>query len=144
MSFLHTLRSRKTWIGLGCAVLTALALVALGALLLVKGVVPQSAQRSWIFASYALSGLAGAWIGSRRGKGTLASALTVAALFLAVISFISLLFPEGGRFGAGGWQFALCTLAGALLGGVLRAGKSSKSPRRKRLPAARRAPARSR
>ncbi|MBO4854598.1 MAG: hypothetical protein J5482_05635 [Oscillospiraceae bacterium] len=144
MSVMRTLRGKRTWIALGCAVLTAAALLALGALLMVKGVISQEMQRNWIFGSYGLAGLTGAWIGSERGKGTLSAALTVAALFLVVICAASLLFPEGGRFGAGGWQFALCILAGSLLGGVLRAGKKGRAPRRKRSPAVRRVPLKSR
>ena len=140
MSFFHTLRSKRTWIALGFALLTAWILLALGALLMVKGVISQEIQGGWIYASYILAGVVGAWVGSQRGKGALTAALTVAALLLVTVCAVSLLVPGGGRFDTGLWQFAVSILSGSVLGGVLRAGKKGNAKRRKRPAVMRRAP----
>ena len=44
---------KRTWLGLGFALVLALALDALGALLLARGMVPMAAARAWTLGSWA-------------------------------------------------------------------------------------------
>ena len=47
---------KRTWLGLGFALVLALALDALGALLLARGMVPMAAARAWALGSWAAGG----------------------------------------------------------------------------------------
>lgn len=47
---------KRTWLGLGFALVLALALDALGALLLARGMVPMAAARAWTLGSWAAGG----------------------------------------------------------------------------------------
>ena len=50
---------KRTWLGLGFALVLALALDALGALLLARGMVPMAAARAWTLGSWAAGGFCG-------------------------------------------------------------------------------------
>ena len=56
---------KRTWLGRGFALVLALALDALGALLLARGMVPMAAARAWTLGSWAAGGFCGTRMASR-------------------------------------------------------------------------------
>lgn len=125
-------REKGLWIGLGAAALTVVLLCALGALAVVKGVLPQQSQTGWICGSYVLAGLIGAWIAGRNGKATLLRGLILGVLMVVIAWGISLLFSNGLDLAHGGWKLALAALAGCMAAGILRAGGGKGKRRRRR------------
>ena len=60
---------KRTWLGLGFALVLALALDALGALLLARGMVPMAAARAWTLGSWAAGGFCGTRMAVRVAAG---------------------------------------------------------------------------
>ena len=68
---------KRTWLGLGFALVLALALDALGALLLARGMVPMAAARAWTLGSWAAGGFCGTRMAVRAECGSLPVAAAV-------------------------------------------------------------------
>ena len=68
---------KRTWLGLGFALVLALALDALGALLLARGMVPMAATRAWTLGSWAAGGFCGTRMAVRAECGSLPVAAAV-------------------------------------------------------------------
>ena len=68
---------KRTWLGLGFALVLALALDALGALLLARGMVPMAAARAWALGSWAAGGFCGTRMAVRAECGSLPVAAAV-------------------------------------------------------------------
>lgn len=133
MPLLEIIRSKKLWIGLGVAALVVLVTCALGALGVVKGILPQKSEMGWICGSYVVSGLIGTWIAAKGEKGTLLRALIFALLMLVIIWVISLTCSNGVRLTDGGWKLASAAVAGCLAAGIMTGGRKSKTKRHKQI-----------
>ena len=68
---------KRTWLGLGFALVLALANDALGALLLARGMVPMAAARAWALGSWAAGGFCGTRMAVRAECGSLPVAAAV-------------------------------------------------------------------
>ena len=106
---------KRTWLGLGFALVLALALDALGALLLARGMVPMAAARAWTLGSWAAGGFCGTRMAVRAECGSLPVA---AAVGLAAWQ------TAGFR-----WDVTAAVFGGPLLAGLLRPGKAKKRSR---------------
>ena len=79
MSALGAVLGKRTWLGAG-AILAAAGGCALGALLVVKGVLPEGGALAWGCGCWALAAFAGGRVAVwGRGEGTLTAALTAGA-----------------------------------------------------------------
>lgn len=77
MSALGAVLGKRTWLGAGAILLAAAGGCALGALLVVKGVLPEGGALAWGCGCWALAAFAGGRVAVRgRGEGTLTAALT--------------------------------------------------------------------
>ena len=80
MSALGAVLGKRTWLGAGAILLAAAGGCALGALLVVKGVLPEGGALAWGCGCWALAAFAGGRVGVRgRGEGTLTAALAAGA-----------------------------------------------------------------
>ena len=80
MSALGAVLGKRTWLGAGAILLAAAGGCALGALLVVKGVLPESGALAWGCGCWALAAFAGGRVAVRgRGEGTLTAALAAGA-----------------------------------------------------------------
>lgn len=74
MSVLGAILGKRTWLGAGAILLSAAGGCALGALLVVKGVLPETGTLAWSCGCWVLASFAGARLAIRgRGEGTLPS-----------------------------------------------------------------------
>lgn len=136
MPLLDIMRSKRLWIGLGAAALALLVMCALGALLVVKGILRQESQMGWICAGYVVSGLLGTWVAARGEKGTLLRAVILALLMVLVAWVVSLTCSNGLNFAEGGWKLLLAILAGCLAAGIMTGGGKSGKRRHRRASSA--------
>ena len=80
MSALGAVLGKRTWLGAGAILLAAAGGCALGALLVVKGVLPEGGALAWGCGCWALAAFAGGRVAVRgRGEGTLTAALAAGA-----------------------------------------------------------------
>lgn len=125
MSALGAVLGKRTWLGAGAILLAAAGGCALGALLVVKGVLPEGGALAWGCGCWALAAFAGGRVAVRgRGEGTLTAALTAgaAAYLLAWLAGAAIGDPT---FRTGGLY-----LTAAIFGGAGAAGLLGSSPRK--------------
>ena len=80
MSALGAVLGKRTWLGAGAILLAAAGGCALGALLVVKGVLPEGGALAWGCGCWALAAFAGGRVAVwGRGEGTLTAALAAGA-----------------------------------------------------------------
>ena len=80
MSALGAVLGKRTWLGAGAILLAAAGGCALGALLVVKGALPEGGALAWGCGCWALAAFAGGRVAVRgRGEGTLTAALAAGA-----------------------------------------------------------------
>ena len=131
MSVLGAILGKRTWLGAGAILLSAAGGCALGALLVVKGVLPETVTLAWSCGCWVLSSFAGARLAIRgRGEGTLPAALAaaLAAYLLAWLAGVALgdpSFREGGLY-----LTAVCGRRGGGAGGQREAPEKAPGPSR--------------
>ena len=119
MSALGAVLGKRTWLGAGAILLAAAGGCALGALLVVKGVLPEGGALAWGCGCWALAAFAGGRVAVRgRGEGTLTVALLA---WLAGAAIGDPTFRTGGLY-----------LTAAIFGGAGAAGLLGSRPRKKR------------
>lgn len=80
MSALGAVLGKRTWLGAGAILLAAAGGCALGALLVVKGILPEGGALAWGCGCWALAAFAGGRVAVRgKGEGTLTAALAAGA-----------------------------------------------------------------
>ena len=134
MSVLGAILGKRTWLGAGAILLSAAAGCALGALLVVKGVLPETGALAWSCGCWVLASFAGARLAVRgRGDGTLTAALAaaLAAYLLAWLAGVALGDPS---FREGGLYLTAALFAGAAAAGLLGGGRPRKKHRDPRAP----------
>ena len=115
MSALGAVLGKRTWLGAGAILLAAAGGCALGALLVVKGVLPEGGALAWSCGCWALAAFAGGRVAVwGRGEGTLMAWLAGAAIGDPT-------FRTGGLY-----------LTAAIFGGAGAAGLLGSRPRKKR------------
>ena len=128
------LLGKGTWWGMAAAAGSLLLLLGTASLLLLRGVLPESAMSAAVCVSLALSCFCGGRIAARRGDGgTLPRALAVSACVYGAMWLTAL----GGDAPVAFGQNGLC-LTAAVWGGGLLAGLIGGRPRRKKAAAHRR------
>ncbi len=128
------LLGKGTWWGMVAAAGSLLLLLGTASLLLLRGVLPESAMSAAVCVSLALSCFCGGRIAARRGDGgTLPRALAVSACVYGAMWLTAL----GGDAPVAFGQNGLC-LTAAVWGGGLLAGLIGGRPRRKKAAAHRR------
>ena len=100
-----------------------LVCIMLGALLIVKGVLPPSMQPVWVYASCALAAFTGSLV-SRKGNS--GSALATTLLLYGLLWIVALASSSPLDFGAHGLWITGAVLCGGLLAGIIRKGSSRK------------------
>lgn len=107
--------------------------VALLALLVVKGAVPEDSAFPVLAALCALAAVSGGLPAAKRSPwGTLPSALLNTAIFAAVLATVGLLcWEEGVAWNGRGGILLLCALAGGVLAGVLGGRRPARRKKRK-------------
>lgn len=120
MSVLRLLLARRTWLGVATALLLMALCLALGALLLLRELLPLTAALPWVCGSWGLSAFLGARLALRgREEGTLPAALAVAAPLYLLLWGLGLSLG-GAAFAHGGAAITAALLAGTVLAGLLR------------------------
>lgn len=122
---LSTVLGKGTWIGLASSVIMLLVCIVLGALLIVKGVLPPSMQSVCVYASCALAAFTGSMV-SRKGKGNGGSALATTLLLYGLLWIMALASSKPLTFGTHGLWITGAVLGGGLLAGIIRKGSSRK------------------
>ena len=132
MAQIKELLGKNTWIGVLTALSAGLAVDAIGAGLMVRGVMPEAP--GWVYGAYAIGGFIGVRLAVRGKTGTLLRALTVCLLAGIVVCLIGMAVYGGicfGRHGAGVLAGLLCgSLCGGMLGGGNAGGRKGKKKRR--------------
>ena len=116
------LLGKRTWLGILLAFAVTLLLDAVGALLLVKGVLPVSVMTGWSVGSWALGSFAGVRISLRPDCGSLPVALAAALLIYGIVWAVGLSAYDTAGFRLG---VTAAVFGGGLLAALLpkRAGK---------------------
>ncbi len=128
------LLGKGTWWGMAAAAGSLLLLLGTASLLLLRGVLPESAMSAAVCVSLALSCFCGGRIAARRGDGgTLPRALAVSACVYGAMWLTALGGDAPVAFGQNGLY-----LTAAVWGGGLLAGLIGGRPRRKKAVAHRR------
>ena len=120
MSALGAVLGKRTWLGAGAILLAAAGGCALGALLVVKGILPEGGALAWGCGCWALAAFAGGRVAVRgKGEGTLTAALAAgaAAYLLAWLAGAAIGDPT---FRTGGLY-----LTAAIFGGAGAAGEQT-------------------
>ena len=117
---------KRTWLGRGFALVLALALDALGALLLARGMVPMAAARAWTLGSWAAGGFCGTRMAVRAECGSLPVAAAVGLGLYGIVWAVGLAAWQAAGFR---WDVTVAVLGGPLLAGLLRPGKAKKRSR---------------
>ena len=89
---------KRTWLGLGFALVLALALDALGALLLARGMVPMAAARAWTLGSWAAGGFCGTRMAVRAECGSLPVAAAVGLGLYGIVWAVGLAAWQAAGF----------------------------------------------
>lgn len=133
MSVVGLFLDRRTWLGATASLLLALAGIALGAGLLLRGWLPLSAQQIWVCGCWTLSAFGGLrWALRSREGGTVPAALASALLLYTFLWVLSLCLG-GTDFSSGGPAVTAALLTGALAAGLMgpRRQKKRRSPHRR-------------
>lgn len=115
----------RTWIGLASSVILLLLCIMLGALLIVKGVLPPTMQPMWVYASCALAAFTGGLV-SRKGKEDRGTALVTTLLLYGLLWIVALASSKPLAFDAHGLWITGTVLGGGLLAGIIGKGKGRK------------------
>ena len=129
MSVLGAILGKRTWLGAGAILLSAAGGCALGALLVVKGVLPETGTLAWSCGCWVLASFAGARLAIRgRREGTLPAALA------AALAAYPLAWLGDPSFREGGLYLTAALFAGAAAAGLLGSGRPRKKRRDPRAP----------
>lgn len=131
MSVIDILRKRRFWIALVVSVIILLILWAIGALLIVKGSLPQDVLTGWVCGSYLAAGLAGGVLAGRKENGGMTIALMLAVLMILISILAAWILYGGVSLADGGWKTMVFTLFGAALAGTFSARKGKGKVRRR-------------
>lgn len=119
---------KRTWLGLLLAVAALLLCIMVGALLVVRGVLPPVAQMPWVCGSCAVAALLGGLMAGK-GSGRPLVRLMVAALLLGIMWIAALGSGAPITFGTVGLWITGCVLGGGLLACLLRGGRRKRGKR---------------
>lgn len=132
MSVIELLRTKKLWIALCVSVFTLIIMCAVGAAMILGGVISEKGQSNWIYVSYLTASLLGGLIASRAGKGRMILSLLNSLLLILIVLLFTLIFDGGIRMTAETWKIIPSVCAGGVLAGVLSASMGKRTSRKKR------------
>lgn len=119
---------KQTWLGLLLAVAALLLCIMVGALLVVRGVLPPMVQTPWVCGSCAVAALLGG-LAAGKGRGGPLVRLMVAALLLGLMWIAALGSGAPITFGSGGLWITGSVMGGGLLACLLRGGRKKRGKR---------------
>lgn len=129
MSELRKLFGKNTWLGLAAIFAVSLAVNALGSLLLVKGVLPETSAAGCVYAAWGVGAVVGTCIAVRGREGTLLRGGVLALVTFGLIWLLGFLIFNSLDFG-GYWIGTVVSIcAGCMVGSLLGGGKKSKRRR---------------
>ena len=103
---------KRTWIGFGVSVMGMITLLSLGALLVIKGVIPMNIAPLWLWISYGIAAMVG---GRIAGKSLQACAFMPAGLLYIVAWGMALCSECEISFITNGVGITVAVLAGAII-----------------------------
>jgi hypothetical protein len=107
-----------------------LVLVAVLALLVVKGIIPEKAEAGMVACAGFVSALAGGIVVVGKGNvGRLPAAIVHTTIFVGVLVAIKLMSGTPELWGDGGWSLLSCILTGGLVSGMWRPVKKKRGKR---------------
>lgn len=130
MSELRKLFGKNTWLGLTAVFVVSLAVNALGSLLLVKGVLPETSAAGCVYAAWGLGAAVGTCISVRGQEGTLLRGGVLALITFGLIWLLGFLIFDSLDFGGYGIGTAASICAGCMAGSLLGGGKKNKRHKR--------------
>lgn len=119
---------KRTWSGLLLSVVALLLCIMVGALLIVRGVLPPVVQMPWVCGSCAVAALLGGLVAGK-GRGDPLARLMVAALLLGLMWIAALGSGAPITFGSDGLWITGCVLGGGLLACLFRGGRKKRGKR---------------
>ena len=118
MSIMKFLRSRRTWIGVLLFIILCIIGSAIGALLIVKGIVPITAAQSWVWCSVGIAAFA-VGLYTMTGYAVLPTAGVTWAILMLLLAGSGCLLPCGIAWGKPVIGTSCAVLAGLILAGIL-------------------------
>lgn len=129
MSFFQFLRSRRTWIGALLFVLACVLLDALGALLIVRGILPMTSETAWVWGSAGAAAFCtGLYV--MNGSAVLPMSGTLWSILMLLLISAGSLCPGRIVWGKSTLVTAGTMLAGLILAGLMSRGGSGKHRKR--------------
>ena len=132
MSLTEVLRTKRLWIAPAASVATLILSCALGAMLVLKGVISEDGQFIWSCACDLAAALIGGLIACKGQKGSMLFALSNTGLVMILVLLSAWIVCGGVSLSNGGWKLLLFTAIGGLIAGLLGAkrGKRGKTKRK--------------
>ena len=134
MSFVGSF-GKRTWLGLAASVAALLLLVMLGALLVVKGILPSGMTAGWVYGSCGLAAFLGGRVARKSGGEAILSLITAALLYV-LLWCVALASSQPLDFQSHGLWITGAVFGGGFLSGVLCRGKKRKKQTKRQAPAA--------
>ena len=119
MSVLKEIRTKQFLIALAAAAGTLVMACALGAALVVKGVIGENAEFNWICGSYLAASVLGGIIAAKGKKGKLLISVISSMMFVLLMIILTLILYGGVSVSNGEWKILPCSAAGGILAGFL-------------------------
>lgn len=126
MSGLRKLFGKNTWMGLAVIFAVSLAVNALGSLLLVKGVLPETSAAGCVYAAWGIGAVAGTCLAVSGQEGTLLRGGILAAIAFGLIWLLGFLIYNSPDFGGYGIGTAASICGGCMIGSLLFGGKKNR------------------
>lgn len=117
---------KRTWIGLGISLAVLILALLMGALLIVRGLLPMDAASPWLWISYFLAALLGGCVAA--GQGQQLCALMPGALLYILAWLLALCSECSIDFAANGLGITIAVVVGIIMA-LMKGRKKKKSSR---------------
>ncbi len=115
----RVLLGKRTWLGAAVAAVTMAALLGVGSLLLLRGVLPEGAMGAVVYVGAAAAVFCGGRFAAKRGGGALPRSLAVSALVYGGMWLASLGGEAQVAFGGHGVLLTAAVWGGGLTAGLI-------------------------
>lgn len=130
MSKIQKLLGKRTWIGLTAIFLISLIVNAVCSILLVKGVLAESAADHCVYVAWGIGGVIGSLVASKGKNGALLRGVLMAVIAFGLTWLLGFLIFGSVSFGGYALGTAISLTAGCILGSFF-PGKNSRKRRKK-------------
>ena len=124
MDKMKEMLGKKTWLGIGIALILSAALDAIGALFMCSGVIAEKPM--WVYGAYGIGSFVGVRIAVRDKSGTLLHGLLICVIMCAVVCLGGLAIFRAISFSGNGSGVLLGLACGCLAGGLVGGGRVKK------------------